>query len=100
VAQYASWRWIFLINLPVGAASIGLLVRYLHEDVTRPRHRIDVAGAAIYLVAVGSFLFAPDPAPVWQPVVETFVLGAGLGLLSVASIVGPQSTVGWGSAAS
>ena len=32
----------------------------------------------------------------WQPVVETFVLGAGLGLLSVASIVGPQSTVGWG----
>ncbi len=42
------------------------------------------------------FLFAPDPAPVWQPVVETFVLGAGLGLLSVASIVGAQSTVGWG----
>ena len=45
---------------------------------------------------MGAFLLAPDPAPVWQPVVETFVLGAGLGLLSVASIVGPQSTVGWG----
>jgi hypothetical protein len=28
--------------------------------------------------------------------VETFVLGAGLGLLSVASIVGAQSTVSWG----
>ena len=55
-----------------------------------------LVGAGICLVAVGSFLFAPDPAPVWQPVVETFVLGAGLGLLSVASIVGPQSTVGWG----
>lgn len=55
-----------------------------------------LVGAGICLVAVGAFLFAPDPAPVWQPVVETFVLGAGLGLLSVASIVGPQSTVGWG----
>jgi hypothetical protein len=28
--------------------------------------------------------------------VQTFVLGAGLGLLSVASIVGAQSTVSWG----
>jgi hypothetical protein len=55
-----------------------------------------LTGGGICLVAVGSFLLAPDPAPVWQPVVETFVLGAGLGLLSVASIVGPQSTVGWG----
>lgn len=27
---------------------------------------------------------------------ETFLLGGGLGLLSVASVVGPQSTVGWG----
>jgi hypothetical protein len=53
-------------------------------------------GGGICLVAVGAFLLAPDPAPVWQPAVETFVLGAGLGLLSVASIVGPQSTVGWG----
>jgi MFS family permease len=130
LARYASWRWIFLINLPVGAAAIGLLVRYLHENVQRTRHRIDVAaggvlaamsigwplassqsarlflrvgfrdtqlvGAGICLVAVGAFLLAPEPAPVWQPAVETFVLGAGLGLLSVASIVGPQSIVGWG----
>ena len=38
LAQYASWRWIFLINLPVGAATIGLLLRYLHENVQRTRH--------------------------------------------------------------
>ena len=56
----------------------------------------ELTGAVICLAAVGAFLLGPDPAPVWQPVVETFVLGAGLGLLSVASIVGPQSTVGWG----
>jgi hypothetical protein len=50
----------------------------------------------ICLAGVGAFLIGPQPAPVWQPVVETFVLGAGLGLLSVASIVGAQSTVSWG----
>jgi hypothetical protein len=32
---------------------------------------------------------------VWQPVADTFVLGGGLGLLSVCTVVGPQSTVGW-----
>jgi hypothetical protein len=32
---------------------------------------------------------------VWQPVVSTFVLGFGLGLISVCTLVGPQSTVTW-----
>jgi fucose permease len=55
-----------------------------------------LTGAVICLVSVAAFLLATDPAPVWPPAVETFVLGAGLGLLSVATIVGPQSTVSWG----
>jgi multidrug resistance protein len=230
LAQYASWRWIFLINLPLGAIAIAMIARFLHEQVTRTRHRIDVAGtvavlvaagalvfgllqggvawawlspqsivvfavavvatvaalvaehravepilppwlwrqraiagsavaafglgllvigpttflptygqlvlglgavaagavlatmsfgwplatsqsaklflrlgfrdtaligAAICLVAVGAFLLFPPVSPVWQPVVDTFVLGGGFGLLSVCTVVGPQSTVGW-----
>jgi fucose permease len=59
----------------------------------------ELVGAGICLVAVGAFLLAPDPAPVWQPVVETFVLGAGLGLLSVASIVARSPRSAGGSAA-
>ncbi|MGH3631658.1 MAG: MDR family MFS transporter [Sciscionella sp.] len=50
-AQYASWRWIFLVNLPIGAVAITLILRYLHEDVQRRRHRIDYAGAALVLLA-------------------------------------------------
>ena len=57
LAQYASWRWIFLINLPLGAASIALIGRYLHEQVSRSRHRIDVAGALTVLVAAGALVF-------------------------------------------
>jgi Na+/melibiose symporter-like transporter len=230
LAQYASWRWIFLINLPVGAVAIALIARFLHERVSRSRHRIDVPGALLMLVAAGAlvfgllqggvawgwlsgpslavfgvavaataaaivverhaaepimppwfwgrrvlagsglgalglgllvigpstflptygqevlglgavaagavlasmslgwplassqsarfflrigfrdtavigsgvclvgvaaFLLAPEPAPVWIPVTSTFVLGFGLGLLSVCTVVGPQSTVAW-----
>jgi multidrug resistance protein len=57
LAQYASWRWIFLINLPLGAASIALIGRYLHEQVSRSRHRIDVAGALTVLLAAGALVF-------------------------------------------
>jgi multidrug resistance protein len=231
LAQYVSWRWIFVINLPLGVLAISLIARFLHEQVTRTRHRIDALGAAATLVAAGALVFgllqggvawgwlsapsiavfavavaataaavvterrapepimppwfwrrrvlagsgigafglgllvigpstflptygqevlglgavaagavlatmsigwplassqsarlflrigfrdtaaigtgfallgvaafvlAPDPAPVWLPVVSTLVLGFGLGLLSVCTVVGPQSTVAWG----
>ncbi|MGW4457110.1 MFS transporter [Streptomyces albidoflavus] len=48
LATYADWRWIFLINLPVGAVALWLIVRHLHEPArerTGPRPRIDWAGA-------------------------------------------------------
>ena len=57
LAQYVSWRWIFLITLPLGAAAIALIGRFLHEQVARTRHRIDVAGAITVLVAAGAFIF-------------------------------------------
>jgi MFS family permease len=55
-AQYASWRWIFLINLPLGAVAIALIGRFLHEQVTRRRHRIDAGGAVAILVAGGALI--------------------------------------------
>ncbi|MEV7088373.1 MFS transporter [Streptomyces sp. NPDC093085] len=31
IAGYADWRWIFLINLPIGAVALWLIGRYLYE---------------------------------------------------------------------
>ncbi|MEV0226534.1 MFS transporter [Streptomyces sp. NPDC050704] len=42
LAAYADWRWIFLINLPIGAVALWLLIRHLHEpgrDRDRARTR-------------------------------------------------------------
>jgi MFS family permease len=52
-AQYLTWRWIFVVNLPIGALALAMIVRGLHEQVVRRRHRIDFAGAALLLVAAG-----------------------------------------------
>jgi EmrB/QacA subfamily drug resistance transporter len=54
-ADYLSWRWIFLVNLPVGAAAMFMLLRRFDEKVVRARHRFDVVGATL-LTAGGLLL--------------------------------------------
>jgi len=58
-ADYASWRWIFLINLPIGAFALALIVRFLHEaPADGRRHRVDYAGSALILASCGLLVFA------------------------------------------
>lgn len=49
------WRWIFFVNLPLGAAAMWTLWRRFHENVERRRHRIDYLGASL-LGAGGTLL--------------------------------------------
>jgi DHA2 family multidrug resistance protein len=49
-----NWRWVFLINLPVGVLSFYGVFRYIHEDVSRRgAGRFDVFGFATLAVAIG-----------------------------------------------
>ncbi|MBI1202714.1 MAG: MFS transporter [Rhodopseudomonas sp.] len=44
ITTYATWHWIFLINVPIGIAGIVLATRYI-EDVRAEKHEpFDVAG--------------------------------------------------------
>ena len=53
IVTYVSWRWIFLINVPVGVAALAVAVRVLHERAGRTRHRLDLAG----MITLGLGLF-------------------------------------------
>lgn len=57
LAEYASWRWIFFINIPLGIGSIVLLMIFLHEKRTEKRTKIDWTGAAAMLVTGAVIMF-------------------------------------------
>ncbi len=56
--DHVSWRWVFLINLPLGAIAMAVAARYLHIRKTVRQHSIDVLGALLLTVSVTSVLLA------------------------------------------
>ncbi|MCS3781871.1 MFS transporter [Tsukamurella ocularis] len=81
----ASWRWVFLINVPLAAAALILTVRHVPRiRDTRVRGPLDVAGAAAVTIGLGGITFALIEAPVqgWTP---TVVGALVVGVLAVAA---------------
>src|SRR3954465_12133631 len=54
----ASWRWIFFINLPLGALALLVVIRTMRMPFQTRAHRIDYAGAVMLSVALTALLLA------------------------------------------
>jgi DHA2 family multidrug resistance protein len=57
-----SWRWVFYINLPVGAASLVMLSLFLHDPhyLRRSAVRVDAMGLGLLAVGMGAFQIMLD----------------------------------------
>lgn len=56
IVDYASWPWIFYLNIPLGLLAMAGVLTYLHEQVHHRAHRIDVAGALLLVLSVGALM--------------------------------------------
>ncbi|MER5770354.1 MFS transporter [Streptomyces sp. NPDC001985] len=99
LATWADWRWIFLINLPVGAVALWLIVRHLREPVRTGaapsggaalRSRIDWAGALAVFGAGAALLTGLVQGGVawpWFSAPSLALFGAGAVLVAVTVVV-------------
>lgn len=53
---YLSWRWIFLVNVPIGIVLLGALVKFVPDSPRLAKTRTDVRG----LVLMGLFILAAN----------------------------------------
>ncbi|MFE2277282.1 MFS transporter [Streptomyces sp. NPDC059454] len=91
LASYADWRWIFLVNLPVGTVALWLIVRHLYEPRRdNGRHaRVDWAGAVAIFACGGVLLTALVQGGVawpWLSAPSLALFAAGAALLAVVVV--------------
>ncbi len=51
------WRWIFFINIPVGALALVLAARILPRDRPQPHHRFDAIGLALLSPGLAALIY-------------------------------------------
>ena len=56
--EYASWRWIFLINLPLAAAVVAIALRYVPESRETTIGHFDLPGAVLGALGLAGVTFA------------------------------------------
>lgn len=56
LVQYASWRWVFYINVPIGIAALLMIWLFLHEQVTALRHMIDYWGSILLMISMAGII--------------------------------------------
>ena len=86
-AEFIGWRWGFLINIPVGAAGIGLIL------TARPANRrtagagFDLPGAALLIIGATSMVTALIQLPDWGLLAWPTLACAAVGAVALAVFV-------------
>jgi EmrB/QacA subfamily drug resistance transporter len=63
LTTYLSWRWIFFVNIPVGAVAFALAPRFVRESRADEKKSLDVAGAVTVTAGLALLVYAVSKAP-------------------------------------
>ncbi len=85
ITTYATWHWIFIINVPIGLLGIALATRYIDDIRAQDHERFDIvgmvlAGLGIAGIAFGASVLGLNFLPWW--IVVALVAGGGVFLVA------------------
>jgi EmrB/QacA subfamily drug resistance transporter len=82
LVQHLSWRWIFLVNLPIGLAGLAIAIRFLPDWRPGRRLRFDTVGAVLASAGLFAVVFGVQNGQHYHwGVGVLLLLGTGLVLL-------------------
>jgi EmrB/QacA subfamily drug resistance transporter len=94
LTELVSWPWIFIVNVPVGAAALALAVRYVPESRIDAQHRaFDLAGAVSVTAGLVVLVYAIVKAQAfgWGSARTVGLIAGALLLLSAFVIIERRS---------
>jgi EmrB/QacA subfamily drug resistance transporter len=74
----ASWRWVFLINVPLAVVTIAIAVRHVPDTRAEHQEPLDVPGAVLVTAALAAISYGA---------IEQIVAIVGLGLVGLVAFV-------------
>lgn len=89
LTTYASWRWVFFVNVPLGAATLGFGALALADHLPAHPGRLDVTGLVLSGLGLGSLMYglSEGPSSGWASAPVLVALLAGLALLVALVVV-------------
>ena len=81
-----SWRWVFYVNMPVGALAVLIVSTRLHLHTPQTRHRIDYVGTLNLSVGVCALILLTTWGGVQYAWGSPTIIGLGLAGLLVLSV--------------
>ena len=90
----AGWRWIFIINVPIGIAALVMVFAYLHVPHTPVKSRIDWLGAATIMIAVIPLLVVAEQGREWGWTSTTSIAMYAIGIVGSALFVWVELRLG------
>ena len=89
------WRWIFLINLPVGLIACAVIARVLRPGPPRPRgRRVDLPGTVTLVIAVMPLLLVAERGQAWGWAAPASVACYAIGAAGTAGFLTAERRAG------
>ena len=85
IVTYLSWRWIFLINMPIGLLGYWLVSRYIHDSAGTTSQSFDLAGWMLLGLGLAGLVFGFENLGkhVLPPELPPIAVAAGVLLLAL-----------------
>jgi len=87
LADQASWRWIFLINLPIGLVALVVALRIVPATTAPERAPLDRAGLALTVLGVAGLVVGMEAVGAAEPHWAVVAAGLGIGALALVAAV-------------